>query len=301
MRHDAIVLGVHGGRIKNGISPRRFSDFLRAHASRQATHGTQRTRMARAGRPELDKAIVAPAVALFFAVVSWVLTSREDATRLDVARQRGAADVEIAPIDAVRGHMELVRILPVADAGQRRQAVAIAAPARPRELAFRPAIDPRADDPAPLDVLMPKPEAFTYLARRLEVPCSPVKQVLHPSPASGAFAKQPSDGEPRASTPLRHLPERGQPTPLLEQLVSSRHGNEPLRATGLPLHIEECRPWLRDAAGHLVQQASERARTEGEFRCYVPAPSLTGKAEHAIAVTSAMPHQQAGRAAASRA
>jgi hypothetical protein len=73
--------------------------------------------MARVDRLEIAKVVVAPAIALFVAVVGWVLTTRYNTTQLDVATQRGAADVEIARINAAMRYMELVRNIPEADAG----------------------------------------------------------------------------------------------------------------------------------------------------------------------------------------
>lgn len=97
--------------------------------------------MARLDRLEIAKAIVAPVIALFAAVVGWVLTDRYNATQLDVARRRNVADVEIARINAALRYMEFLRNIPEENAVQRRQAVAIAAPVLPPELAFRIAID----------------------------------------------------------------------------------------------------------------------------------------------------------------
>lgn len=186
--------------------------------------------------------------------------------------------------------MELVRNIPEADAGQRRQAVAIAAPALPPDLAFRLAIDQLPDDPATLDVLMSKygGEAFPYLARHLEVPFPEVRRALDPIPESGPFAKQPTDGERRASGLLRYLRERGRSTPLFKHLISSNYSNEQLRPTALLLYFDDYRSSLRDAAGYVVRQAYERVRAEGEFRSYMRDPSLTNKAKQAIAFASAI-------------
>jgi hypothetical protein len=246
--------------------------------------------MARIDRLEIAKVVVAPAIALFVAVVGWVLTTRYNTTQLDVAMQRGAADVEIARINAAMRYMELVRNLPEADAGQRRQAIAIAAPVLPPDLAFRLAIDQLPDDPATLDVLMPKygREAFPYLARHLEVPFPEVRRALDPIPDSGPFAKQPTDRERRASALLRYLRERGQSTPLFKYVVSGSYNNEQLRPTALVLYFDDYRSSLRDAAGYVVQQAYERVRAEGEFRSYMRDPSLTNRAKQAIAFASAI-------------
>ncbi len=246
--------------------------------------------MARIDRLEVAKVVVAPAIALFVAVVGWVLTTRYNATQLDVATQRGAADIEIARINAAMRYMELVRNLPEGDAGQRRQAIAIAAPVLPPDLAFRLAIDQLPDDPATLNILMAKygNEAFPYLARHLEVPFPEVRRALDPIPASGPFAKQPPDAERRASALLRYLRERGQSTPLFKYLVSSNYGNEQFRPIALLLYFDDYRSSLRDAAGYVVQQAYERVRAEGEFQAYMRDPSLTSKAKQAVAFATAV-------------
>jgi hypothetical protein len=246
--------------------------------------------MARVDRLEIAKVVVAPAIALFVAVVGWVLTTRYNTTQLEVAMQRGAADVEIARINAAMRYMEVVRNLPEADVGQRRQAIAIAAPVLPPDLAFRLAIDQLPDDPATLDVLMPKyaAEAFPYLARHLEIPFPEVRRALDPVPDSGPFAKQPTDAERRASALLRYLRERGQATPLFKHLVSSSYNNEQLRPTALLLYFDDYRSSLRDAAGYVIQQAYGRVSAEGKFRSYMRDPSLTNRAKQAIAFASAI-------------
>ncbi len=66
--------------------------------------------MARVDRLEIAKVVVAPAIALFVAVVGWVLTTRYNAMQLDVATQRGAADIEIARINAAM-HREQAKVV----------------------------------------------------------------------------------------------------------------------------------------------------------------------------------------------
>jgi len=246
--------------------------------------------MARVNRFEIAKVVVAPAIALFVAVVGWVLTTRYNATQLDVATQRGAADIEIARINAAMRYMELVRNLPEGDAGQRRQAIAIAAPVLPPDLAFRLAIDQLPDDPATLNILMAKygNKAFPYLARHLEIPFPEVRRALDPIPESGPFAKKPTDAERRASELLRYLRERGHSTALFEYLVSSNYSNEQFRPITLLLYFDGYRSSLRDAAGYVVQQAYERVRAEEEFRSYVRDPSLDSRAKQAIAFAAAV-------------
>lgn len=240
--------------------------------------------MARVDRLEIAKVVVAPAIALFVAVVGWVLTTRYNAT------QRGAADIEIARINAAMRYMELVRNIPKGDAGQRRQAITIAAPVLPPDLAFRLAIDQLPDAPATLDVLMAKNgnEAFPYLARHLEVPFPEVRRALDPIPESGPFAKQPTDAERRASALLRYLRERGQSALLFRHLVSSNYSNEQFRPIALLLYFDDYRSSLRAAAGYVVQQAYERVRAEEEFRSYMRDPSLTSKTKQAIAFAAAV-------------
>jgi hypothetical protein len=246
--------------------------------------------MARIDRLEIAKVVVAPAIALFVAVVGWVLTTRYNATQLDVATRRGAADIEIAQINAAMRYMELARNIPEGDASQRRQAIAIAAPVLPPNLAFRLAIDELPDDPATLDVLMRKyeDEAFPYLVRHLEVPFPQVHRALDPIPESGPYAKQPTDAERRASELLRYLRERGQSTSLFKNLVSNNYGNEQFRPIALLLYFEDYRSSLRDAAGYVVQQAYEKARVEDEFRSYMRDPSLSRRAKQAIAFAAAV-------------
>lgn len=246
--------------------------------------------MARVDRLEIAKVVVAPAIALFVAVVGWVLTTRYNATQLDVATQRGAADIEIAQINAAMRYMELVRNIPEEEAGQRRQAIAIAAPVLPPNLAFRLAIDQLPDDPATLDVLMRKygNKAFPYLARHLEVPFPKLQRAVDPIPKSGHFAKQPTDAERRASALLRYLRERSQSTMLFKHLVSSNYGNEQFRPIALLLYFDDYRSSLRDAAGYVVQQAYERVRAEEEFRSYMRDPSITSRAKQAVAFAAAV-------------
>ena len=61
---------------------------------------------------EIINILVAPAIALFIAFVGWMLTERYNETQLEVARQRNAAEVEVARINAALRYMEFIRSIP---------------------------------------------------------------------------------------------------------------------------------------------------------------------------------------------
>jgi hypothetical protein len=242
-------------------------------------------RKAKLDRMEIAKVVVAPLVALFVAAVGWFLTTRYNASQLEIASRRGAADVEIARINAALRYMEFLRNVPEENVAQRRQAVAIAAPALPPELAFRIAIDQLPDDPAALDALMSKyaSEAYAYLAKHLEVPFSEIKRALDPIPEKGPYAVQPTEAERRAGALLHYLRERGYSQQLFNFLTSEAYDNDGFRPTTLLLYFDEYRLSLRDDAGHAAQGAYERVRAVAEFQSYLRDESLSGEAKQAIA------------------
>jgi hypothetical protein len=241
--------------------------------------------MARVDRLEIAKVVVAPAIALFVAVVGWVLTTRYNATQLEVAKERGAAEIEIAQTNAAMRYMELMLSIPEEHAIQRRQTIAIAAPVLPPDLGFQLAIDQLPDDPSALDILMPKygSEAFTYLARQLEVPFDHIKRALDPVPSAGPFAVQPTELEGRAIALLHYLRERNYSERLFSYLTSMIYTNDSFRPIALLLYFHEYRTSLKDDSGYVVQQAYERVRVEDEFRTHMRMESLSPHAKQSIA------------------
>ena len=229
-------------------------------------------------------------LALFIAVVGWVLAERYNTTQLEVAAQRSDADVEIARINAALRYMEFLRDVPEANTIQRRQAVAVAAPVLPPDLAFRLAVDQLPDDHAALDALMLKHggDAYTYLARDLEVPFRNLKRVLDPVPETGPFAVQPTERERRASAMLRYLRERGYSQRLFEHLTSGNYDNREFRATALLLYFDDYRQSLEDDTGYDVQEAYGQVRVEEEFQSYLDDESLSVEAKQALAFSASV-------------
>lgn len=246
--------------------------------------------MARVDRLEIAKVVVAPAIALFVAVVGWVLTTRYNATQLKVAKERGAAEIKIAQTNAAMRYMELMLNIPEEDAIQRRQTIAIAAPVLPPDLGFQLAIDQLPDAPSALDILMAeyKSEAFTYLAKQLEVPFDHIKRALDPVPSAGPFAVQPTELEDRAVALLRYLRERNYSPRLFSYLTSRNYTNDTFRLTALLLYFHEYRTSLQDDAGYVVQQAYERVRVEDEFRTNMRMQSLSSHVKQSIAFAASV-------------
>jgi hypothetical protein len=243
--------------------------------------------MARRDRLEIAKLLAAPLVALFVASVGWVLTTRYNASQLEIAAQRGAADIEIARINAALRYMEFLRNIPLENTAQRRQAVAIAAPALPPDLAFKIAVDELPDDPAALDVLMPKygSEAYTYLTKQLELPFSEIHRVLDPRRdwPNAIGAMLPTAPELRASALLNYLRERGYSQNLFNYLTTEMYLNDEFRPITLLLYFDDYRQSLRVEAGHVTKGAYENVRAETEFQSWMRDDSISDDAKQAIA------------------
>ena len=246
--------------------------------------------MEKISRFEIAKIIVNSAIALFVASVGWSLTESYNSVQQDLATQRSESDVEIARINAAMRYMELVRDIPEGESVQRQQAISIAVPVLPPDLAFQLAINLLPDDPAALDVLVPKYEngAFPFLARHLEVPFGDLKLTLNPDRTAGLFAVQPTDSESRADLLLRYLRQRSQSEHLFEYLISGNYPNESFRSIALLLYFVEYRASLNDDAGFSVQEEYRRIRVEEEFRSYMQRRSLSAHAKQAIAFAGAL-------------
>lgn len=246
--------------------------------------------MAQLDRMEIAKIAVAPLVTLLIAAVGWVITNSYNATQLEISTRKNAADLEIAQINAALRYVESIRNIPKDELAQRRQAVAIAAPVLPPDLAFRLAVDQLPDDPTTLSTLMSKyrDEAYDRLIPYLELPLGELKRVLEPSPESGPYAVQPTELERRAGELLHYLRARGLSQSLFDHLVSGSRANNEFRASALLLYFAEYRQSLRGDAGYVVQQAYERVRAEDEFKSYMRNPSLSPQAKQAIATATSI-------------
>ena len=246
--------------------------------------------MEKIGRLEIVKIVVAPAIALFVAIVGWALAASYNSAQRDLATQRAEADVEVARINAAMRYMELVRDIPERESVQRQQAISIAVPVLPPELAFQLAINQLRDDPAALDILVLKygNEAFAYLVRHLEVPFGDLKLTLNPHRTAGILAVQPTHSESRADLLLRYLRQRGQSEDLFEYLISDTYTNESFRAIALLLYFVEYKASLKNVAGATVQEAYRRVRLDEEFLSYLRMPSLSAHTKQAIAFASSI-------------
>ena len=246
--------------------------------------------MERTDKLAIAKVILAPSIALFVAIVGWLLTSRYNATQLEVESKRGQANIEVARTNAAMRYIELIRNLPDAAQNQRRQAVAIAAPVLPPDLAFRLAIEQLPNESVALSSLMHKyeQEAFPYLARHLEIPFHKIRRALDPIPESGPNSTEPTPAESRATELLRYLRQRNHQHSLFRHLALKDSNNEELRATAFLLFFDEYRSSLRDDTGFQVQQMYERVRAEAEFQSFMRDRSLPERAKQSITLAAAI-------------
>lgn len=244
----------------------------------------------RTDRLEIVKVVIGPGIALFVAVVGWVLTNRYNATQLEVATQRSQADVEVAQINAALRYMELLRNVPEENVAQRRQAVAIAAPILPPDLAFRLAVEQLPDDTTALDALMSKynSRAYRHLSKHLEVPFRDLKQTLNPIPEAGPFAVKPSESERRANLLLRYLRERGYSQDLFQFLKSASYDNNEVRAIALLLYFNDYRQYLRKDVGYVAQEEYARIRVKEEVGALMSDRMLSPQAKQAIAFATSV-------------
>ena len=62
----------------------------------------------------ITKALIPPGIALFIALVGWILTEKFNATQLEVTKQRNSAELEVARINAALRYIEFLRSAPEA-------------------------------------------------------------------------------------------------------------------------------------------------------------------------------------------
>ena len=243
---------------------------------------TRSAQMGSPGRLEIAKIAIAPAIALFVAIVGWVLTASYNSAQRELATQRAEADVEVARINAAIRYLELARSIPADDSVQRSQAISIAAPVLPPNLAFRLAIDQLPDDPATLDLLLQKygKGAFAFLARILEVPLGGELQEQFERVPRRRDALSLTKSERRAYSLLRYLRRRGLSGELFDYLISDDYTNERLRSVVLLVYFTE----YSDSLG----QSYARVRIEEEFRSDLGMASLSANAKQALAFANSV-------------
>ena len=233
---------------------------------------------------EIVKTLVGPVVALIIAVVGAVLTGRYNDTQLRIADQRAHAEIEVTRINAALRYMEVLRGLPADDVSHGRQALAIAAPALPPEIAFRLAVGQLPHDTEVLDILQAKYQdnAHKYLVDSLEVPFHELRRVLSPSSAVE------SNEERRARNILQHLRSKGQVEHLFRFLVSGEYENAHSRPLALLLYFDTYREFLESSGGGNVGDAYSQVRFEHEFRSLMSNGALSAEAKRAVAFSASI-------------
>ena len=240
-------------------------------------------------RWDITKTLVGPAIALFVALVGWVLTDRYNATQLEIANQRKDAETEVARINAALRYIELIGSLHEDDVSRQRQAVAIAAPVLPPEIAFRLAVEQLPNDSAALDTLMEKYQdrASKHLAAILEVPFRELRQTIS-SRLTPSSAEGQRNNENRARELLRHLRKKGHAERLFGFIMSKEYQNDQFRPILLLFYFDNYLEFLASGVGRPVKGAYPKVRMEYEFRSLMSDRTLSASAKQAIAFSASI-------------
>ena len=233
---------------------------------------------------EIVKTFVTPLVALIIAGVGWKLTGSYNDTQLRIADQRADAEIEVTRINAALRYMEVLRGLPPDDDSQRRQALAIAAPALPPEIAFRLAAGQLPHDTEVLDILQAKyqDDANEYLVDSLEVPFHELRRGLSPS------SMVETDKERRARNLLQHLRSTGRVEHLFRFLISEEYENDHSRPLALLLYFDTYKEFLESSGGNIVGEAYSHLRFEHEFRSLMSNGALSAEAKCSVAFSASI-------------
>ena len=195
----------------------------------------------------ITKALIPPGIALFIALVGWILTEKFNATQLEVTKQRNSAELEVARINAALRYIEFLRSAPEPDPNLTNLAITIAAPVLPPEVAFGLAVDLLPEDTAALNALVAKygDEAYRYLVTNLEVPFRQIKNVhfsIHYGPLD---PPKQSREEKRARNVFRYLRQRQLAEQFFQFLISENYNNVRFRPISLLFYFENFRDSLR--------------------------------------------------------
>ena len=238
---------------------------------------------------DIIKTLVGPAVALLVAFVGWVLTDRYNATQLKITKQRNDAEVEVTRINAALRYIELIGNLHNDDISGRRQAVAVAAPVLPPEIAFQLAAAQLPNDRTALDTLMAKYQdgANKYLTATLEVPFRELRQTVSPgSPARYAEGQRTS--EKRATDLFRYLRTKGHAERLFDFIVSQDYRNDRFRPIAVLFYFDNYRTFLVSGVGQATGGAYPKVRMEYEIKSLMSDTTLSVAAKQAIAFSASI-------------
>lgn len=236
-------------------------------------------------RWEIAKALINPGIALFVAIVGWLLTEQYNATQIEVNRQRNSAEIEIARINASLNYLKILNNLPKEEVSARRRATAIAVPVLPPAMAFRLAIGELPQNTSALDTLMTKYEhsANKHLIAALEVSFSDLQQITSDLSSTRLSAK-----EEEAKNLLDYLRARLRSEQLYSFALSDEYRNTSFRTTVLLLYLNNYYKFLESSVGHTVSGLYPRNRIEREFMLLMSSGMLTTEAQRSLALAASI-------------
>lgn len=234
-------------------------------------------------RSETVKILVNPGIALFVALVGWLLTDRYNATQIEVTKKRNDAEIEIARINASLDYLRILGDLPEEAVTARRQAIAISAPVLPPEMAFRLAIGELPQNTSALDTLMTKYEDFSnkYLVSALEISFPNLQQTT-----SSLSSALPSPRELEASNLLDYLRARLSAERLYHFILSNEYTNANFRATALLIYLHNYHEFLKSSVGQAVRDVYARNRIEREVMSLMSSGALSSEAKRSLALSA---------------
>lgn len=234
-------------------------------------------------RLEIVKTLINPGIALFVALVGWLLTDRYNATQIEVTKQRNDAEIEIARINASLDYLRILGDLPEEAITARRHAIAISAPVLPPEMAFRLSIRELPQNALALDTLMTKYEhsANKYLVSTLEVSFPNLQQAT-----SSLSSTLPSPREKEASNLLDYLRARLSAEALYHFILSDEYANDSFRATALLLYLHNYHAFLESAVGQAVREVYPKNRIEREIMSLRSSGVLSSEAKRSLALSA---------------
>lgn len=231
------------------------------------------------------KALINSGIALFVAIVGWLLTDRYNATQIEVTKQRNDAEIEVARINASLNYLEILGDLPEEAISARRQATAIAAPVLPPEMAFQLAIGELPHNTSALDTLMTKYQHSVnkYLIKTLEVSFPDLQQ------ATSDISSTPlSVRESKAKNLLDYLRTRLRAEQLYHFALSDEYDNGGFRTTVLLLYLHNYHEFLESSVGQAVRGVYPRNRIEREFMSLMSSGDLTAEAQRSLALAASV-------------
>ena len=228
------------------------------------------------------RTLAGPLAAIVVGISGAILTGGYNKTQLEIARQRSEAEIEIARTNAALRFMEISE----SDTSQRHQALAIAAPILPPDIAFRLALEQFPHDTDALDILIRKYQdtANEYLIASLEVPFHELRQVISVVPTS----KKPNDKEKHAKDLFQYLHAKGHAERLFDFILSNDYQNEDFRIIALLFYFYNYREFLRSTVDDAVDDVYLRRRFQPVLKSHMSNNALSMEAKRAIALSSSL-------------